>query len=300
MANTKVLSFVLLGKDKLTPVVNKAGKNVETSSRGMSSAMRGATSAFAGLGIVATGVMGKMVSDARGLNLAPLKQAATNAGIAWAGFKPKIDAAGASMAKVGFTQGQTNEALTKLVTITGSSSASLAALSTAADFARYKHISLTDASLALGRAASGNTRALKELGISTNDLPKNFASTGTEASRLSVVMGLLNPKIGGQAAAAANTLGGKLGVLKAQTTNLSANLGTMLIPMLSNIVSALTAVLAPVMRNKAAFATLARGLSRSPLPPASPWRHSLTALRQPWSPRWLVSPFSRYPWLLPN
>ena len=140
------------------------------------------------------------------------------------------------MAKVGFTQGQTNDTLTKLVTITGSGSAALGALGTAADLARYKHISLTDASLQLGKAASGNTRALKELGISTKDLPAHFGSTGTEASRLSTVMGLLNPKIGGQAAAAASTFGGKIDVLKAQVTNLSAKLGTALIPIMSKVV----------------------------------------------------------------
>ena len=140
------------------------------------------------------------------------------------------------MSKLGFTQGQTNQALTKLVTVTGDSKSSLSALGTAADLARYKHISLTDASLSLGKAATGNTRALKELGISTSDLPKNFATTGTQASRLSTVMGLLNPKIGGQAAAAAGTFGGKIEVLKAQVTNLSAKLGTALIPIMSKVV----------------------------------------------------------------
>lgn len=233
---TKSLSYVLSLKDNFTPGMHKAGKEAETTHRRISGSVGGASLAFAGLGTVAISALTKIVTDARGLNLSPLKVAAHNAGLSWAAFKPKIDAAGTSMAKVGFTQGQTNDALTKLVTITGSGSAALGALGSAADLARYKHISLTDASLQLGKAASGNTRALKELGISTKDLPKHFGSTGTEASRLSTVMGLLNPKIGGQAAAAASTFGGKIDVLKAQVTNLSAKLGTALIPIMSKVV----------------------------------------------------------------
>ena len=233
---TKSLTYVLNLQDKFTSKMHKAGKETETTGHRISGSMGGAGLAFAGLGTVAIGVLSKVVKDARGLNLSPLKVAAENAGVSWKAFKPRIDAAGTSMAKVGFTQGQTNEALTKLVTITGSGSAALGALGTAADLARYKHISLTEASLSLGKAASGNTRALKELGISTKDLPKHFGSTGTEASRLSTVMGLLNPKIGGQAAAAANTFGGKIDVLKAQVTNLSAKLGTALIPIMSKVV----------------------------------------------------------------
>ena len=259
MAN-KTLTYVITGKDLLTPVLQKAGKEGEATGGKLSAAMGAAGQAFAGLAVVIGGGVIKSLNDARNLNMAPLKQAAVDAGIAWSGFAPKVTAAGAAMSKLGYTQSDVNKSLATMVTATGSESASLSALAGAADYAAFKHVSLADASAALTRAASGNTRALKDLGITTAMLPPHFATTGTEASRLGVIMDLLNPKIGGQAAAAANTLGGKMAVLKAQTTNLSAQLGTMLIPMLSSAVSALTAILTPVTQNKAAFVTLGTGI----------------------------------------
>src|ERR1035438_5190906 len=117
-----------------------------------------------------------MISSARALGLAPLKVAVKDAGLAWVPFNAQLGIADKSMEKLGFTNADTNSAMTKLVTITGSQSLSFKTLATAADLARYKHISLADAAVMLGRAATGNTRAMKEVGIATDMLPKKFST----------------------------------------------------------------------------------------------------------------------------
>jgi hypothetical protein len=204
---------------------------------------KAAGAAMAGGAIVA--LLAKSISDARSLGMVPLKVAVKDAGIAWAKFNPQLVATDKTMEKLGFTNSQTNSAMLKLVTITGSQSLSFKALATAADLATYKHISLADAAVSLGRAATGNTRALKEVGIATNDLPKKFATTGTEASRMAIVMDLLGKKIGGQAVAASTTFGGKLAVMKARMTDLSAQVGLALIPILSTLMDLVGQYLIP-------------------------------------------------------
>jgi phage-related protein len=252
---SRSLTYVILGQDKLTPVLNKAGKEAEKTGGTMSGALSKASVAWLALGAAAGGVISKVISDARALNAVPLQQAAKNAGISWSNLKPKVDAAGQSMSRLGFDQAQTNTAMLKLITATGSSKSALAALGGVADFARYKHLSLADASLALARAAGGNTRAFKDLGISTSDLPKHFATTGTAASRLDIVMGLLNKKIGGQAAAYAGTFGGKLEVMKAQLTDVSASIGVALLPVLSTLLGTLSTNLIPALQKFGAWFT---------------------------------------------
>jgi hypothetical protein len=228
-------------KSETEKSVNKGAK--DSGSKYGSIFGKAASAAMIGGAII--GAFTKMITDARSLGLAPLKVAVKNAGDAWGPFNAQLGIASKGMEKLGFTNADTNAAMTKLVTITGNQSLSFKVLGTAADLARYKHISLADASLALGRAATGNTRAMKELGIATNMLPPKFASTGTEASRMAIVMGILNKKIGGEAASAAATFGGKLSVAKAQITDASAKIGTQLIPILVSLLNVFTQYFLP-------------------------------------------------------
>src|ERR1035441_1661850 len=83
---------------------------------------KAAGAAMAGGAIVA--LLAKSISDARSLGIVPLKVAVKDAGIAWAQFNPQLVTTDKTMEKLGFTNSQTNSAMLKLVTITGSQSLS--------------------------------------------------------------------------------------------------------------------------------------------------------------------------------
>jgi cell wall-associated NlpC family hydrolase len=196
---------------------------------------RAASAAMAGLAVVGISALTKSLADARNLGLAPLKVAAKDAGVAWKVFSGQLGTAHTRLEGLGFANADVNKSMTRLITSTGNQRVSFKALGTAADLARFKNISLTDASASLSKAALGNTRALKDVGISASQLPKHFSTTGTAASRMALIMDLMQKKIGGQASAASATLGGKLDILKAKATDLSAKVGTAIIPVLSKL-----------------------------------------------------------------
>lgn len=248
-----------MGKDQLTPVLRKAGTEGAAAGGKISTAMRAAGQAMALFGTIGVAGLTACVKAAQNLNLASLQTSVKNAGIAWGDFKPKVDAAGAAMGKLGFTQGETNLALSRLITVTHNGGQSLNALNVIADLARFRHISLAEATDLYTRAVSGNTRGLRMLGISASQLPPNFAKL-TEAQRYNIVTTLMQNKVHGQAAAYAQTFSGKLAVLRAQGTNLAASIGVAVIPMLSRLIGWFSAVIGPIMQNKAAFAALSIGV----------------------------------------
>jgi SLT domain-containing protein/phage-related protein len=247
--STRTLTYILLGKDQLTPAFKKAGKAGEETSAGISGSFSKIGLAGVAVAGVVGGLMVKALKDARAEGWSPLKVAAQDAGIAFSAFKPKAEAAGNAMAKLGFSQADVNKSLKVLLTSTRDSQLSLKSLGTAADYARYKGISLSDAANMLAKAATGSTRALKDVGISTADLPKHFATTGTQADRMRIIMGLLNTRIGGQAAAAADTFGGKLAAMHAQLENVSAKIGQALLPILSTLLGMLSKYLIPAVQS---------------------------------------------------
>jgi len=195
------------------------------------------------------------VKEARTEGWAPLQQAAKDARIEWSKFRPEVEDTGAKMAKLGFTQGEVNAGMLRLVTSTGSSETAIKAMSVAADLARYKHIDLAQASDTLARAASGNTRALAQLGISASALPKHFKSTGDAASRTEEVMGLMEKRIGGQATAYIGTFGGKMDALHAQLANTSATAASQLLPAFSALAGMLTNTLLPAFTKVIGYIT---------------------------------------------
>jgi hypothetical protein len=217
--------------------------------RRFGSVFTGAAGGFIAGGLATYAIQGltKVVALARGLDLAPLKQAAKTAGVDWAKFSERLDVAHGRMERLGFTEAEVNKGLLRLVTTTGSGQLSMRALGSAADYARFRHISLADASALLAKASVGSTRALKDVGISTADLPKNFSKTGTAASRMRTVMDLLARKTGGQATAFVDTFGGKLAVLHARLEGAGARIGVALIPVLKLLADQVAKYVVPAL-----------------------------------------------------
>jgi len=130
-----------------------------------------------------------------------------------------------AMMSLGFEGTQTALALSTLVTATGSLEKSQGMLAASADLARFKNIDLASASKILAKASGGNAKAFKELGITMDkSLPP--------AEALEKAMGMLNAKIGGQAAAYATTYSGKLAILEAKFQDVQEQVGYKLLPVL--------------------------------------------------------------------
>ena len=135
-----------------------------------------------------------------------------------------------SMEALGFKANDTREALTKMITATGSVTESQRLMGVAADYARLKHEDLTQAATILTRGTTGAARAFREFGIVLDtNLPKNQAITKAFDE--------LNQKIGGQAAAYAETYAGKLAIMGAQSEDLKEKIGALLLPVLTKLES---------------------------------------------------------------
>jgi hypothetical protein len=100
-----------------------------------------------------------------------------------------------------------------------------------AKFAAAHHLSLAAAQKLIGQAAAGSIPAMNKLGLVV--LP----ASASAADRYAQITKALNERIGGQAAAAANTAAGKFNILKAQFTDLAAKVGVMVLPKLVGVLS---------------------------------------------------------------
>jgi len=129
------------------------------------------------------------------------------------------------MANLGFTGADSAQALANLVTVTHSLDKAQSLMGQAADVARYKQISLSDAATKLARASAGTAKGLAEFGIKLDKTLK-------PADAFKKAMSQLNAEISGQAAAYAETYAGKLEILKAKFDEVQVSVGEVLLPKL--------------------------------------------------------------------
>ena len=157
--------------DKVAVKAKMAGTSMAT----MEKSSRLAGTALLGLGSVFGLVAYESIKSAMDLQTSQtrLQVAVKNSGVSFAAAKPVIDKHAEAMTKLGFTTQDTYEALGTMTTATRSPQMSLNALGAAADLARYKHISLAQASTLVSRAALGQARGLADLGLAINKtIPK--------------------------------------------------------------------------------------------------------------------------------
>ena len=109
---------------------------------------------------------------------AQLKVSIENAGGSMEELEPKIQGLVGTMRDFGFTNEDTNAALSTMTIALKDPEKAMGAMSVAADLARTKHMSLNDASLLVAKAMEGQTRPLKALGI---DLPIHAANAAKVA-----------------------------------------------------------------------------------------------------------------------
>jgi hypothetical protein len=154
---------------------------------------------------------------------ANLKTAIEDAGVSFKTAQPFIESAGKSMANFGFTTDDTYAALAKMTAALGSPKEALDSLNVAADLARFKNMSLTEASNLLSRASTGQAKGLADLGI-------KMGVTIAKGASYADILDMIEKKARGAASAYGETLAGKLDIAKAKFEELQIAVGEKLVP----------------------------------------------------------------------
>lgn len=212
----------------------KAGVEEMASSSGSSlehfgSMSTGILTAAAGTAI-ALGVAAIHMADDYEKSHARLETAVKNAGQDMDAFKGKIDATDSQMEKFGFTNADTENALSRLTAATHDVSKATDLMGLAADIARGRNIDLQSATDLLVKVEAGRYTQLTRLGIATADQVKGFKDSAEAVQ-------FLANTFGGDAQARADTFAGKMEALHAKVTDLGAQIGMALIPVVEDLVS---------------------------------------------------------------
>lgn len=182
-----------------------------------------AASWFKGLAAVAVGsalfgFFRSAITEAKNaeVGMVRLQTAVENAGGVFPLLESKLEAAVKSVMKMSTaTDDELREALTRMITVSGDVEGSIQNLALVTDIAAFKNISLEEASLAVGKAMTGNVGALNRLGVAGKD-----ATTVIENARVA---------FGGFAEEQSNTFGGSLKRLTNQWGEFKEAVGNALI-----------------------------------------------------------------------
>jgi len=124
-------------------------------------AFMGAGAAIAGVGALLSTLGSKEQASHN-----QLKAAIDATGHSYDEFGAQIEKTIKHQENFGHTSAETQDAIRILTQATGNTSTALKYMNTVADLAAAKHISLSEAATKMGKAYNGNTRILKEFGIS--------------------------------------------------------------------------------------------------------------------------------------
>lgn len=227
----------------------KAFADAGTSATTFEGKIEGAGGKFAGFGSVVSGVLaagavqqfgGILKDGAQGAaedtaSLLRLQQAVKNTGSSYDDYGGAVDEAIKRGQSLAFTDGETSDALAKLISLTGSTEEGMNRLTVAQDLARGAGISLDQAALLLGKTSDENTAALGRMGI---QLDKNATAQD--------VLNTVDAKFGGQAGVYAASDAGKFAIAQQNIGEMAETLGTALIPAISLAALVMTTLLQAV------------------------------------------------------
>ena len=268
-------------KSEITKLEKHQGSTLEKVSAFGKGAMLGVAGAAVGIGGMAI-----EMADKQEIAQKQLEASLKASGTSWESVKDKVKQTGDEATKYGFTQEQIDSAMNLGVISTQNYGKAHDNLKVAIDLAAAKHVDLTTAMAAVDKAATGNTMALKKLGIDlpivaggakkvaaandalskaqdqvTGDMQAgaDMAAVGSKAHNKyeadvakveaahkkltsaqqagNNVLDALKQRLSGQADAAADTFAGKLAAAKAQATNLGAEIGDKLMPVISKLMT---------------------------------------------------------------
>ena len=180
------------------------------------STLGGATLLGVGAGLVGVGVEAVEMADKFDTAQSQLQTAIKNAGGDFEKLKPKISATYDAMAKFGFNSTDTATALAQLTTATGSPTKAMGDMQLAANLARLKNISLSDASGILTKTLAGSTRGLTALGLNLDIGSAKLSSMHSASVALQTAQGNLKIVQGELADGTLKGAAGQVALEKAQ------------------------------------------------------------------------------------
>ena len=197
--------------------------------------------AFAVIEIIKFGFETIKVAEAVNGAFSKMNIAFANTGSAINSNNPKVQTLVEHMTDLAFMSSETADALARGATSFHSAQMAMDNLSLAADIARVSGMGLSEAMVALGKAAAGKVpKSLAALGVV---MPK----TGTAAEKFKIITDQLTKSLEGQAEAFAATH--PVEAMKAKFEEFSNSLGQLLLPAFSAVVNFLDRKLIPVMVN---------------------------------------------------
>ncbi len=242
---TNIVEIVIKAVDKSKEGLDEAEKHAKEHGSRLKGILSTAGTMAGGAlvaGLSAAFEAGSKLQEATGR----LKVSVENAGGSWEKYQPILATATGNMAKLGFNSDETATALGTLTTMTGSAKMGAKSLADAADYARYKHISLAASAAIVGKAEEGSTKAFKELGIQLTATQLKHLKLESAQKRAADVMDLIHNKVKGQADDYGKTLPGKLDIMKASFENIAATVGQKLIPPITNLLQFLLKYIKPI------------------------------------------------------
>jgi hypothetical protein len=181
-AGMKTAFSSMLGTLNNTGALGPFGNTIsqmQQSLGGMGTSMKSTSDKLVGLGAagLTAGIILQKAGSADQAAHQQLQAAVTATGRNYDQYAGKVDAAIKHQENFGNSAVQTQNALQTLTQITGNPTKALQLLSTASDLAAAKHISLSEAANTVGKAYEGNTKVLKQFGITVT-------TTGTAQQQL--------------------------------------------------------------------------------------------------------------------
>lgn len=180
-----------------------------------------------------------------------------NAGLQIKPYEAQIRKLEATSRRLGFTDEETMQSLGSLITVTHNYRKAVREMAIAQDLARFKGVSLEQATKALTMAHAGSLRALKQLGL---DVPKvtdaqdklkatvkkhsgaayenalAMAKQQDKAATLANVLETVHKATKGQAQAFSDTAAGAMAQFHAQLQHIEVELGQKLLPIITNTI----------------------------------------------------------------
>jgi hypothetical protein len=241
VADFKKVNKELQNMDKEADKTSRSMAKLEAATKITRIAVLALASSFAVLGTVS--VREAMKEE---VALLKLKTAVDNVGQSFAAATPFIEQTAQGLINLGFADDETYASLSKLTAATGDVKTAMKSMTTAADLARFKQMSLTEASDLLARASTGQARGLRDLGIAMGVSMKEGAS-------YEEILAAIEDRIGGMAEAFAETGAGKMAIFNAKMGELKEQIGYALLPALIKLVTFVNNKLIPALSQFFAF-----------------------------------------------
>lgn len=215
-------------REEITTTATRAvegNEKIATSSHHASAGLRRmaeAASAFAAFEFLKGSVDAAMGAQA---SMVILDQSIKNSGHSAAAMKGQIESTESQMRQWGFANQQTTDSLSRLTQMIHNPEKAMNLMGLAANLARARHIELAQATMIVGRAATGNVGILRRFGIETKDAAGHTLSASAAINKMAQTFG-------GAAKAYSSTMAGKMDQFKAQMDEAKEKVGNALMPAL--------------------------------------------------------------------